>query len=160
MFPDDPKSTAFPLFESTILNQTVTSITWSPSNDLCVLVYQDNSISLCRATTVSIWTFSDLKSKVTAIAWHPNGQEFVVGCLDGTIYQVSAIKFIPNFILCWPPCDCVSNPADGISSLLWIDYSPDLPTVIVPGFDPTAFDMQSHLPALSMVPPEEPVYVE
>lgn len=74
MFPHDPAPDTFPLYEYTIQPEAVESITWSPSNDLCVLVYTDNTLALCRAGIIPIWTSPKQTSKVTCIAWHPNGK--------------------------------------------------------------------------------------
>ncbi|ORZ09285.1 hypothetical protein BCR42DRAFT_123463 [Absidia repens] len=159
MFPTDPDSEAFPLYEYTILDDAAISIDWSPSNDLCVLVHQDNSLEVCRAGITPIWSTSTLKSAVTCVSWHPNGQEFVFGCQDGTVYRLNTAQLTPDPISCWPPSnfDFGTDILFGISSLLWIDYSPNDSAPNITGFDPNAFDMENFFPSLSMVPPEEPI---
>ncbi|SAL99093.1 hypothetical protein [Absidia glauca] len=157
MFPHDPEPDTFPLYEYTIQPELVESITWSPSNDLCVLVYTDNTLALCRAGITPIWTSSQQASKVTCIAWHPNGQEFVFGCQDGIVYQMNTTHFTLDPIPCWPPVDFEKSAVIGVSSLVWINYTSQLPNSIVPGFDPNAFDIEEYLPSLSMDPLEEPI---
>ncbi|KAI9306626.1 hypothetical protein BJ944DRAFT_263233, partial [Cunninghamella echinulata] len=163
MFPEPLNIIPFPFFEDTIHSQPVISINWNPINDLCIILFQDNSLAMCRSDTTIIWTIDDLASNVTCITWHPDGKKFVVGHEDGTVFKYDALYSTPSSIQCWPLDDIdgqfSSSSSCAISSLKWVDYSLDEPKINIPGFDPNeAFDMEHHLPSLSMEPIKESFY--
>ncbi|CAO3642771.1 unnamed protein product [Cunninghamella blakesleeana] len=153
MFPEPLNTTSFPFFEGTTYSQQVISINWNPINNLCIIIYQDNTLALCRSDLSLIWTIDDLTSNVICITWHPNGQLFAVGHEDGTVYQYDISHYTPEPTQCWPLDDNSENRSPpSITSLKWVDYTLEQPKINIPEFDPNAFDMETYLPPLSMAP--------
>ncbi|KAI8061001.1 anaphase-promoting complex, cyclosome, subunit 4-domain-containing protein [Gongronella butleri] len=162
MFPLDPQPDAFPLYDRVVFPQVLRSIHWSPANDLCVLLFDDNSLSLCRMGISREWSLPPWKATISTVAWHPNGQQFAVGTDQGTVFLVDSREPTLEPRQCWPlpDTDTTSNAANSlpaVTSLQWIDYAPPVKPNVVPSFDPHFFDIGQFYPSLSKQPPPMPL---
>ncbi|KAI9320833.1 hypothetical protein BX666DRAFT_1239619 [Dichotomocladium elegans] len=143
----------FPVYSEKILKKRATKIVWCPTSDLAAILYHDNTIALCRDGTSPVWDMpSPDESAVTALAWDPNGHEFVIGSESGLVTRVDATCYKPKSSTCWQ-----SPGQSSITSLAWVKFSKrEEYGANQYGFDPSVFDFDNHLPPLSMEPPDQP----
>ncbi|CDH48682.1 predicted protein [Lichtheimia corymbifera JMRC:FSU:9682] len=152
----------FPPYSEKILRKRVAKVAWCPTSDLAAIVFDDSSIALCRDGVSPIWSLpAPNDSNVLALAWNPQGNEFVVGSADGTVTRIDARSYEPKCTTCWPSAlkTLDNNFGDSsITALCWVNFSRHkAQEMYLHGFDPSVLDFTQVLPALSMEPPDEPI---
>lgn len=134
----------FPPYSEKILRKRVARVAWCPTSDLAAIVYQDNSIALCRDGVSPVWSLpAPNDSTVLSLAWNPNGMsliaiycslliqfpignEFVVGLADGTVTRIDTTSYEPKCTTCWPTARSILDDNDSTSSitaLCWVNFS-------------------------------------
>jgi len=62
------------LFQEHSFSEEVILYEWCPTMDVLAICTIANEVQLVRASWQKIWSLSDATSKVTAIAWKPDGK--------------------------------------------------------------------------------------
>jgi WD40 repeat protein len=72
---------------------------WCPTMDLLAYVTSENHIALHRLSWVKLGTFSENTSRVTALAWSPDGRTLASGHEDGRIvlYDIELQETVASF---------------------------------------------------------------
>ncbi|KAI8368229.1 uncharacterized protein BYT42DRAFT_123220 [Radiomyces spectabilis] len=150
----DPSTRLFPLYDEKVLRGQANKIAWCPTTDLAVIAFQDH-VALYRGGVTKIWSMAIPEyTTITSLVWKPNGKEFAMGCGDGTVYKVAVSWAEPRSVVCWPPTK--NAQAAAITCLLWVPYTREKTVNANNTFDPLTGRLVSAIPALSMVPPDEP----
>ncbi|KAI8967141.1 hypothetical protein BDF20DRAFT_829998 [Mycotypha africana] len=148
----------FPILYRNLLTHDVRLISCCPTTDLILLVSVQNELKLYRKGSTLLWTIGaeDIDATVNAVAWHPNGKEFVAGCKDGSLYNINVCYDSPQITECELSEMIPAESQYAITSLRWIKYAQKKTEEYIEGFDPNAFDIDSKLPLLSEKSPQPP----
>jgi WD40 repeat protein len=105
--------------EKTLGSETQNSLAgrlveWCPTMDLLAFVTRDNNIAIHRLTWAKLHTFTENTSKVTSLAWSPDGKALASGHEDGkiTIYDIE----VGEQTACVP---AHSAPVTALSWVMW-----------------------------------------